>query len=72
MDWVVGSETRPALLTSVGIGRHLEAGSGSLPPCAHRLGGNVALKDLMVLTDQAEEAGTNHFSKVILIYTSSK
>lgn len=38
----------------------------------HRLGNNVALKDLIVLTDQAEEASINHFSKVMLIYTSSK
>lgn len=32
----------------------------------------MALKDLIVLTDQAEEAGTNHFSKVMLIHASSK
>lgn len=38
----------------------------------HRLGNNVALKDLIVLTDQAEEASINHFSKVMQIYTSSK
>ena len=67
---MVGSETRPALLASVGIGQHPEAGSGSLLPCAHRLGDNVALKDHIVLTDQAEEAGINHSSKAMLIYTS--
>lgn len=71
-DWVVHSEPWAALLTSVGIRRHPESGSGSLLPCVHRQGDNMALKDLIVLTPQAEDAGTNNFSKVTLIYPSIK